>query len=229
MKKEIEIDIKNNLKKYLPSIFLLLGNNSINWKKITEKYQEILYSRKEKLLKSEKGVIHVEACLLDVISKVVQQDYSFLNLLKLFDETFFNLSQKTTIFEKKLLKQTVFNVLVNTNKNYLNFIGEFLVLNNLKNAGFELLKTEEPLSMGEEESTRVDFTVKIKECVLLVEVLNIHLPDKATLTDELIERLLIQKITHKLIAKQKDSHNKFNLIPVLWGEYEAIEDEIFKS
>ncbi len=222
---ELEINIKDNLRQYLPSIFLLLNENNIDWKNITIKYQKELNSRFLKLndaKKNGKETIQIEACLFDIITRVAVSDISFFNLLKFFDDLFINLAAKTTEAEKKLLRTTIYNLLINTDTKYLNFIGELAVLNNLKNTGFELLQTEQPLTSSK-ESTKIDFTVKQNNKILLVEVYNIHLPEAINLDYNEIERRLIQKITDKLEKKQKKSDKIFYLVPVLWGEYEAIK------
>jgi hypothetical protein len=219
----VEIDVKNNLQQYLPSVFSLLNDQKIDWVKISKKYQTELFSRMEKLSKSGEKTISVEACLFDIVSKVVQSDYSYHNLLKFIDSVFENLTDKTSDEEKSLLRDSVFHVLINTDKNYLNFVGEFAVLNNLKNAGFTLIQTEEALNDSKKGSTKVDFTVNRNNKTLLIEVVNIHFPDASELTDELIERKLTQKITDKLYNKGKQSKKVFYLVPVIWGEYKTIK------
>ncbi len=171
MKKQLEINIKDNLQEYLPSIFLLLNNENIKWDKIAMKYQDELYSRlsKSKIAKEGNDITSYEVCLFDVITRVVMGDFSFYNLLKFVDDIFRNLAKKTTEAEKKFLKDTMYNVLINTDKNYLNFIGEFAALNNMKNEEWELLSTEQPLT-DNKKSIKADFEIRKNSITLLVEI-----------------------------------------------------------
>ena len=127
---------------------------------------------------------------------------------------FTNLAEKTTLKEKKLLSKTIYFALTNIDKNYLNFIGELAILNLLKNADFELLQTEFPLS-DNHESKSIDFLVFKEGKSSLLEVVNIHLPESKLLTDNYIERLLDQKIIGKILNKSNDSNIKFSLAPVI--------------
>jgi len=217
----LEIDIEGNLETYLPSIFSLLDKEKINWIKISKQYQKELEYRKNKLFHLGEKEIVVEACLFDVITQVLKGHSKYLDLLRFFNEIFLNLKKKTSVEEKKLLKTTIYNLLINVDKNYLNFIGEMAILNNLKNDGYILVAIEYPLNAESDNSKSVDFIIQKGEKYTAIEVMNIHLPIIEEFND--VERSVTQKIRNKLNTKQKGAKYQFILAPVLWGEYNVLK------
>jgi len=228
---KLEIDVENNLQQYLPSIFLLLNDKKINWNKISRKYQKELYSRKERLFGTGKVDILIEGCLLDIISKTIQSDFSHYTLLRFIDDLFTELAKNTTDKEKLFLRDSIYNVLINTDTKYLNFIGEFAILNHFKRLNYELIQSEQELDKSDKNSTRVDFTLSKASETYMIEVVNIHFPDHKELNNKVIDSLLTQKINNKLKTKRKNSNILFHLIPVLWGDYSTIKlvNEYYKN
>jgi hypothetical protein len=224
LRMKMQVDIKSNLAKYLPSAFALLGKNSIDWNKITANYNAVLIERKKRMNDLNVKTIQREACIFDIITEAFyNKSFPHYALLDFFNSIFFELSKITTKTEKNLIKNTLYHVLISTDKNYLNFIGEFAVLWMLKKAGFMLFDVEHPLNEFVINSKRIDFVMTKDNKVYGIEVVNIHLPDaESLLSKEAIERVL-QKIRDKLKTKNHASTKLFYLIPVLWGEFEAIK------
>ena len=68
------------------------------------------------------------------------------------------------------------------------------------------------------KSTKIDFQFRNKETdkIELIEIVNIMLDDKNTATDELIERLIHQKIRQKLFKRKLVIQISLILFPCYW-------------
>jgi hypothetical protein len=221
-----KINIKEKLVFFLPSIFALLGEQEIDWDSVSEKYEKELYSRIARMEEAKKNgldSIIFEACLFDIIVEVFKQRKGHEIFLNFINEVIVNITKTATSEEKARLSKTIYNLMINTDKNYLNFVGELAVLNLLLGYGFKLERTEEPLYADFDESARIDFTLSKDGKPLLVEVYNIHLSDSKELSEIEIQRLFSKKINKKRLKKSKGSERVFYISPVLWGDYKTLK------
>jgi len=212
-------DIKNRLKEYFPVIFELLGDINLDWKTIEKRFSQKLDEHLKKFDLTGQP-IRIQASLFHVITSSKEGKEEATTLLdfitKLFQELITSLDKE----EKKLIKKNLFDLLTNIDMKYLNFLGELCVLNQVKrNTKLKLIATEQPLAKNKKDGAKIDFVFYNSESgkKLLVEIVNVHINENVTETNEKIEILLDQKIKGKLNRKGLRTTFEFLLIPVIWG------------
>jgi len=226
MPRQLKYDIQNKLKTYFPVFFELLNNNPFDWFEVDE-----CFGRKadEYMARQKKtdGTFPIQASLLIIIRRaVIEKEPDAIRLFEYMRNLFEQLADRTTAEEKKLITPALFGLLTNVDMKYLNFVGELSVLTLLKmRLPLTLLETERPLLLNDPDGTKIDFHFLNRNSCreYLTEMVNIHLTQKNTFSDEYIERLLDQKIRGKLLATGIDKNKTFLLYPVLWGGWDKIK------
>jgi len=117
--------IKEYLKENFPEIFLILEENPFSWFKLDRIHERISQKRQTSL----KEGLEIEAHFLDIVHKAILGNSSNINLLGAFSDVFKRLSEQLNHEQRKNLRSTVYDMLASSNKNYLHFIGELMVLN----------------------------------------------------------------------------------------------------
>jgi hypothetical protein len=218
-------DIKNRLKEYFPIIFELIGENNLDWRTIEKRFGEKLdeHIRKVELTGQ---LIRVEASLYHIITASKEGKDEATRLLDFITKLFQELITRLDKEERKLIKKNIFDLLTNIDMKYLNFLGELCVLNQVtRNTKLKLIATEQPLDKNKKDGTKIDFVFFNADTdrKLLVEIVNLHINDNVTGTDNKIETLLDQKIKGKLNRKGLRTTFEFLLIPVVWGPIDDIK------
>lgn len=216
---ENQIDVRERLRQFLPSLFLLIDDYKFGWNKINNglnnKYQQ-LRLRAQK----SKDPLIIEASLYNIIIEAINGKSQAKMLLKFFDNVLYELSIVLTSNDKLLIKKNILDILISFDKNYLNFFGELAVLNQLVKLNvYRLINVEEPVNKNNPGGTAIDFKLlnNITNKEILVEVVNLHLKEENTSSNENITRLLTQKLREKVLKTAAKSKVDFVLVPVMWG------------
>jgi len=218
-------DIQNKLRIYFPILFELLNYNKIDWK-IVEKTFFKKYEQYQKKHLITNSTFQIEASFYSIITAAIKREKPAIMLLDYIQKLFEELADKLDDDEKKEIKSTIFGFLTNIDAKYLNFLGELSVLNQFKKrAPFKLVKTEEKLTNMSSNNSTIDFKFfnQTTEGFEFVEIVNIHLNEKNTSSDEKINILLTQKISEKLLKKGIKENPNFFLVPVIWGNWKEIK------
>ena len=186
-----------------------------------KKYEQ--YQKKHSITNSS---FQIEASFYSIITAAIKKEKPAIMLLDYIQKLFEELTDKLDSEEKKEIKNTIFGFLTNIDTKYLNFLGELSVLNQFKTrTPFKLVKTEEKLTDSGDNNSTVDFKFfnPTTNGFEFLEIVNIHLNDKNTSSDEKINILLTQKISEKLLKKGIKENPKFFLVPVVWGNWKEIK------
>jgi hypothetical protein len=228
---EIIIDLENRLKSYMPSIFELLEGHNLSrkqWKKLNKNFINKFNERK-KSYTANNDYLLVEANMFDIISGAIDRNESALRLLGFFNVLFERLSKNLSKDEKSKIRDTIFNILVNLDHKYRNFIGELAVLNSLlENTTQTLIGVESDIIS---KKNTADYTIgkRGNSEIELVEIVNIHI-DEADIN---LNEILTQKITNKLNEKTNcdANHEVFTLVPVIWAPVVDLQrvESLYKS
>lgn len=219
---ESGFDLEGRLRIYFPVFFELLGVNRLNWKSATK-----VFSKKvaQWIKKAGGKEIKVEASFYNIITASIQGNVSASQHLDFIKKLFEELIQRLNEKERKLIIPALLGMLTNIDRKFRNFLGELLVLNNIKkNSEFVLTSVEVPLLQGAPDGVKIDFQFlnPLTSNQLLVEVVNVHLNEVSDWPDSRVNRLLHQKIQHKLNVTGIRKNSKFQLIPVFWGSFEDL-------
>jgi len=225
---KVKFDLESRLREYMPSLFTLIGNRPFGWNNIN-KIAERNFEKRSKeywALQNDDEIIDkrliVEANLYDVIGSMREGDDFAKTLFTYFDLLLQHLGKMLSTYQKDLICTTLKGFLIDTDKNYRNYIGELAVLNNCLNGDFDLVSLEEPMPNGK----KIDFNLKhkISKKTQLVEVLNIHYNYLKEYTDDTLALEIKGKIIDKLKDKTKnDCDTEFYLVPVIWANYEQLK------
>jgi hypothetical protein len=138
-------------------------------------------------------------------------------MLIFFQNLLQELSAHLDLEGKKKIKRTLYNLLIEMDLNYLNYIGELAVLNIfLWKGSYRLHAIESPLGNG----NGADFSLEPAgggENVL-IEVVSIRprtYPETAAKLKMFIEGKLLEKVKKK--TKGNMTYLTFRLVPVIWG------------
>lgn len=221
-KKRFDLDVVGRLQQYFPVFFDLLGDNRLNWKTV----EKVLAQKIEQWkLKAGGGTIRVEASFYKIITSSIEGNPQAVAHLDFIRKLFEELIQRLDNEERKLVVPALFGLLSNVDNKFWNFVGELLVLNNLKKrTQLKLQDVEVPAIPSRPDGPRIDFQFfdNEKVSILLVEVVNVHVHGCASWTDEQINHILPQKIEHKLNKTGIKSNQNFSLVPVFWGSFEDL-------
>jgi hypothetical protein len=222
--------VKENLKIFTPQIVTLVDSENFPWGRINSKFNK----RIDKILAEETSdVFNLEATIYDHIISAKKKNSSSLGLLKYFNLLFKELNKNLVGVERDLVKTNVINMLSSFDKQFLNYLGELAVLNQLiKSSTFSLIACEEELPNG--KSIDFLFENKIEPMKLLVEVVNIHINDEKVEKDNDKIKIFFQtKLEQKIDSKKQglDQEIDFHLVPVIWGGIDSLKiyEDFFKN
>lgn len=222
------LDLKGKLEIRFPILFKVLGKNKLDWKSITRTFVKRHKKYNKRFEQTGKYSI-VEASFYDIIVASMKGEQSALRLLDYIQKLFEELDEILSDEERKEIVDNLYGFLSNIDLKYLNFLGELSVLNLYKRrSGYKLLATEEALSHTDIKGTKIDFTFldPLDGKKKWIEVVNIHLNEKNTISDDTIERLLTQKIEEKITITKIKANPHVYLVPVVWGQYKEIKPVI---
>lgn len=216
---------------YLPSLMEVIGDMHLDWDNIDKMFLD-KYQQRVKLANG--GILeNVSACVYDIIVEAKKENRSaiiYLNFLnRLFSELSVNISDK----ERQLIKTNIRNFLTRLDKDYLNYVGEIAVLNNLLNSKlYTLDKVEKKLPNGKS----IDFTMKrvSNNSTFLLEIDNIHLKsDKIENDAYKIKSFFNYRYKQKLDEKKVNLNKNIDLtvVHVLWGGWKDLKiySDYFKN
>lgn len=214
--KPIKYDVQSFLRKYMPEFYSLVEVQSISWSKINKIFARHLNKIKDEYRLTQTPVLK-DATFYSIVISKIKQDGKGDGMLDFFNLLFKTLSVQLGQPEKKLIHKTLYNILTEVDKNYLNFIGELAVLSKeLETGKYKLLRIEEKIKPNSNVSADFHLFDTGSNFELLIEVINIHLED-AVLTDETVVKNHIgSKITEKINDKFSDTSRNFILQPVIW-------------
>jgi len=223
--KKPDFDVKLGLKHYLPSLIDLI-QGEFAWSSLNKLWNK---QHIENLKKFEgEGSLTLRVTLLSLTALADKiKDENSIRFLNFMDSVFKNLAIHLDFEERKIIKSNLFDLLIYYN-DFLNYLGEFFVLNCLLTTGaYKLIKSECNLKKGK---VSIDFNLlhlKSNKNVY-IEVINIEITEKH-LTDNLtLEKHLRGKLESKLIAKDKSGLD-YTLIPVLWTVSTENNENLFKT
>ena len=227
----MKLDIKNNLKKLMPSIFKLIDEESFKWESINKSFQKVKENRGKQYVTKKEEFLR-ELSFLDVINRASLKNIDLLIMTGYFELVFNELEKNLLSEEKKLIKTTIYNLLTNYDKNYLNFLSELSILNYMiKTYGFRLKQIEYTTCTGK----KIDFLFERNgNEIIPVEVMNIHIPENKKIRSiyEDIAGFLYQRFAIKIKEKEFSQNNIFYLAPVVWSsniENLQILSEFYKN
>jgi len=212
MKYNIELAIK----KHIPSLIELLGDNKISWTSANKKFEKHLEKLKLKVQENGNGIIvdaNFYTLLKNKIFKIVESDAMFDFYVSRFE----NLNESLNASEKKLISQTILNFLTEMSRDYLNFIGELAVLDFYKTTfNLDLIGVEEKVHSN--SSVTIDFLFKTTkgEGKLYLEVLNLHIENLDFQSNEKLQYWLESKFNKKEKSKNLRDADKVLIQPVIW-------------
>jgi hypothetical protein len=218
-------NIQEKLKIYFPILFELLNDNKIDWKMVEKTFFR-KYEQYQKKHTKTNSPFQIEASFYSIITASIKGEKPAIMLLDYIQKLFEELADNLDDAEKKEIKTTVFGFLTNIDTKYLNFLGELSVLNQFKRrTPFKLVKTEEKLQEVGDNNSTIDFKFfnPTTSGFEFLEIVNMHLNEKNTSSDESINILLTQKISEKLLKKGIKENPKFFLVPVIWGNWREIK------
>ncbi len=216
------LDVEGRLRVYFPVFFELLGDNKLDW---TTAAKALTRKVNQWKAKANGGTIRVEASFYNIITAAIEGNQQAATHLDFIKKVFEELIQRLDRDERRLIVPALYGLLTNIDRKFRNFLGELLVLNNMKrNTQFKLQNAEVPVVSSVPNGPRIDFQFLDvnKSSTLLVEVVNVHLTDIANWSDERVNNLLHQKIQHKLNITGIRKNPNFQLIPVFWGSFEEL-------
>jgi hypothetical protein len=197
----MKYDVRPFLEMKMSGLLDLLGTNNISWVTINKNFSRNLEKVKSDLALSQNS-IYREATFYSVL---ISEHYNTGEGAGMFDwyrTLFQSLSSILTPAEKALTNHSIYNLLIEPDKNYLNFIGELAVLNEIKKQpGCNLINVEEKIQ--NENNSTADFLIlnEYDNAQILVEVVNLHF-QKIDINDpERIKRLIVSKLSHKMKMK----------------------------
>ena len=130
--KTIAVDLESRLKQYMPAMFLLLAEKNLKaqqWRNLNKRFVEEHNRRVDEYARNNDYLL-VEANLYDLINAVFGGDKSALHLVGYIDVLFKALDKNLLPQEKAMVRNTIYNALINFDHKFRNFIGELAVLNN---------------------------------------------------------------------------------------------------
>jgi hypothetical protein len=209
-------DIKTGIKKYIPSLLDLLGDQDIAWHDINKAVSRYLDKVRRELALTQAPVVK-EASFYTIINNKVSGNGKSDAQFDFYNELFKNLNIILSYSEKSLVHRILKNILTQPAKDYLNFIGELATLLFYKsNTILELLNIEEKISNDSNVSADFLFINKLDGVELLIEVVNIHLEYKDDLNNETLKMKIESKLDDKKKATLINPDKYIGIQPVLW-------------
>ncbi|MCV9386930.1 hypothetical protein [Reichenbachiella ulvae] len=209
-------NIKAALEQHMPSFLQLLGNNNISWNRINQIFEEYIQKAKEEFAETQ-TLITREATFFSIMKSQVTGDGLGAAQFDFYDQLFNDLFHLLSYQERNMLGGTLKSILIQLEKDYLNFIGELAVLYFYKiNTDFKLIKVEEKVFDNKNISADFLFSSESLNDQFLIEVVNIHLEQRKSLTQPLLKRLIEKKVMDKLKSKEILLKSNMSLQPLIW-------------
>jgi hypothetical protein len=211
----LRVDLKSKLRDYLPILFELLGDQPFDWKTLNSKFSTNHLKRLNNHIAGQREPI--EANFYDVISQSLNGNPAGARMLFFFRRLLEELADNLDASGNQKIRKTLYNLLVEPDHNYLNYIGELAVLNLfVRSDDYALQDIESPLG----NSNGADFgllevATGKKHLIEVVSVRPQPYPETPGELKKFIEGKLLEKIDKK--TKGNSSYLTFRLIPVLWG------------
>ena len=225
-----DIDLEARLRIYMPAMFRLLKDNNLNgkqWRNLHKRFLEVHAERIRKYKENENYLL-IEANFFDLISSAINGHKPAIRLVGYFDVLYKALNKTLNEDEKKLIRTTDYNSLINMDHKFRNFIGELAVLlNALEGRRYNLVGIERDKIGGGKKAdfTLLDIASGKEE---LVEVVNIHLDE-----EQFLEENITSKITKKIKEKTEErvDFKEFTLVPVIWAPVSVLKvlADLYKS
>jgi hypothetical protein len=211
----LKVDLKAKLNEYLPVLFELLDNKPFSWAKINDQFSTTHLTRLTNYFNGDRKPIEVN--FYDVISESLNGNASGTRMLTFFRNLLEELSIALEKQGKKMIRETLYNLLIEPDLNYLNYIGELAVLNLfVRKHKCELLEIASPLGNGNDADFRLrDVTTG---ATYFIDVVNIR-PRNFPTGPETLKMLIEGKLNEKNEKKTKGdpAYLTFRLLPVIWG------------
>ncbi len=207
-------DTRLIIENYLPAIEEFFKGSPVNYRQLDSRYQNNLTKRG--ILKSS-GIKQVSANIYDICQQAQVGIPIAQRLLVYFNSVCAELNKNLQSNKIETLKATFVNFLSEPDYNYLNFLGEISILNQIIKTGkFTLSDVEYPLGNG--FFTDFRFFHVADKAYSLVEVVNLHLKEGMDLSQAGFTRFAEGKLKEKLRKKGYGPKHIFTLAPVVWGE-----------
>ncbi|EHQ27543.1 hypothetical protein [Mucilaginibacter paludis] len=223
----MKYDVRPFLKIKMPGLLDLLGTQNISWKTINKNFGKKLQRIKDELTLTQKPIFK-EATFYSVLMSKHYKTGEGDGMFDWYSTLFQSLSSNLNPVEKALIHHSIYNLLIEPDKNYLNFIGELAVLNEIKKQeGYDLINIEEQIQ--KENNTTADFLIlrKHDDTNILVEVVNLHFQEIDIDDHERIRRLIESKLNNKIKMKFINPLYEYFLQPVIWVKGENDVEQLF--
>jgi hypothetical protein len=217
----LDLDLRARLRNYMPVLFKFFDVKDLTtdqWSTLESNFTEVYKQRKAKY-EANNNYLQVKPNFYDIVTGKLRGDEAPTKFFDFIRKLLEELDIKLEPAEKSLIVDTLYNLLINFDNRFLNFLGELLVLNSLKaNRKFVLKKVESQIV----DDKNADFLFEYEgKSLHLIEVVNFHIDDHNTKLSELFERKLTAKVQKKTNGKQV--YNNFSLVPVIWAPYVDLE------
>jgi len=215
-REESKYDIQIFIRNYMADFYSLIEVQSISWNNINRIFGNHLNKVKKQFNKNGRPVLR-DATFYSVVISKINKDGKGDGMFDFYNSLFYSLSLHLDESQKKLIHKTLYNILVEVDKNYLNFIGELAVLNAiLKTKQYEFKNVEEKIKFGSNVSADFLFIDKQTRLEQLVEVVSIHLEDKELKNEQRIVNHIKSKVTEKINNKFIGTDRPYLIQPVIW-------------
>ncbi len=216
----IRVDLKAKLTGYFPVLFELLENEPFDWKTINDKFSTNHLRRLTNYIHGDREPM--ETNFYDVIAESLNGNPQGQRMVTFFRGTLEQLARSLDSAGRKKIKDTLYNLLIEMDLNYLNYIGELSVLNVfLWNKAFRLHAIESPLGNG----NGADFSLEPVSGgkPTLIEVVNIR-PRTYPNSPDILKKFLEGKLSEKIQKKTKGdmTYLTFRLVPVICGSADEL-------
>lgn len=217
--------LKLNLSFYLPALMEYTTDIDIDWDSIDKRLKNEYDKRITELEKENKESIKVQATIYDIIIEAKKDNKQAIRYLHFMNSLFSELTLNTDATERKILKKNIENFLNQMNMDYVNYLGEIAVINNLlAQKTYKLEGIEEPISNGK----NIDFKLRktSDNTIVLLEIESIHLDDDRVEDDEeKIRTFITGRFMRKINKKKRNLTHNLNLyfVFVMWGGWRSLK------
>jgi hypothetical protein len=216
MNQRMKYNVMGLLMTYMPSFLELLGDQEISWTSINRILEAHIQKVRDEFAVTQE-VVQKEATFYGVLMNHHFGTGESSGMFDFYDATFKSLCRILSNEEKKPIHRMLSKVLLNPNKDYLNFIGELATLNKLMlTEEYELINIEETIHPERAVSADIFFKRKKDGIELLIEVLNLHIENKEFKNNCEIESHLSAKFSKKVGEKIINPERLVLIQPVLW-------------
>lgn len=223
------MDLEKIIKEHVFSLYNLISQteNEFSWNSVNKSLTKHLKKANEISLK--KGTFLKDANLFSLLIEKLYGEGKGNAMLDFYEQLFYDLDQNLELNEKKLLHNSIKNILTNNDKNYIDFIGELATLNAIiRTRKYHLKGIEQIIIDG--KNTTADFLLiqKDNNFEIYLEVLNIHLYEKDFQDYSEIQ----YHLNSKYEIKKRDkilTRDKIILIqPVFWTKSEEQLKQLYQ-